>query len=278
MEDMFTALDDLHLQEHGDARERHVWRNVATALPNYEEFWRTLIVLLTNRIDPSIPFGSVWTRLRSTIPQAYEQLAMHNYSLFYYAAVARQSIDGDRRRLASGDYPHPERVFFALQACIENAKHLQYIARDILRGLLIAPELPRHPGHLYKEIGAYRNAFTHDPVLGRAVDHGRELLPSPELLPRRGRPLLWRDVAAIPSGHMIDCIECEDRCWQGLTTFFQTQWAALTDVFVQARQYPKFLADLGLAAFLPIRLISNTASLAGPSAASGTIIARSDIS
>ena len=64
MIDTFTGLDVLNIGDHGDARERDIWPTVATALSQYEPFWRTLIVLLTNRIEPNIPVGPKRIRLR----------------------------------------------------------------------------------------------------------------------------------------------------------------------------------------------------------------------
>ena len=275
MKDPFAASSGLHLREHGDARERHVWPGVSVALSQYEQFWRTLIVLLTNRIDPKVPRGPAWIRIRSTIPSEYEQLAMHNYSLLYYAAEARQGIREDRRRVAAGKYPRPERVFIMLQICVERAVDLQRIAREILCALAIRHKLPRHPKSLYEAIGAYRNAFAHDPILGRAIAHGREMLPPRERLPKKGRPLLWRVTADMPANCMVDGIAHQEQLWQELANFLQEQWASLAKAFLEARQQPKFVTDLGLAAFLPIR-VPNAASPSTPRAASGTIIARSD--
>lgn len=207
MDQHFVALDNLALENHGDARERQVWPTVSAHLSQYERFWRTLIVLLTNRINPQIPVGPEWVRLRPNIPREYEILAMNNYSLFYYAATAREATDNDRRRVAGGKHPRPERVFFALQSCVDNAKELQKTARDILRDLGTRPELPKHPETLYRAIGAYRNAFTHNPLLGRAITHGRELLPPQAYLPKKRQPLLWSEVAQIPAKCMIDGLQ-----------------------------------------------------------------------
>jgi hypothetical protein len=125
MEDTFTALNVLNIRNHGDARERDTWPTVADALSQYEQFWRTLVVLLTNRIVPNISDDTPeWIRLRSTIPCAYERLVMHNYSLFYFAATARQAINEDRERREAGGYPRPEGVFFALYASVEHAQGL----------------------------------------------------------------------------------------------------------------------------------------------------------
>lgn len=277
MADRFSGLSVLTIAAHGDAREQDVWGDVASTLSNYETFWREFIVLLTNRITTVATPD--WIRLRATIPADYERLAMHNYSLFYYAATAWRAIADDRRRLAAGAYPHPERFFAAMQACVEHAKPLQELARDILRSVGVdKPKFPKHPQDLYGTIGAYRNAFAHNPVLGRGVHQGRDLLPPLRLLPKKGSPMLWRDAATIPAAEMIDGITLEEELWQRLAEFLQAQWASLAEAFIEARNHDKFIEDLGLNGFLPIRCAPSAASLAGPVGASGTvIIARSDV-
>jgi hypothetical protein len=277
MTDDYSGLAVLTLACHGDARERDVWRDVAGTLSDYEMFWREFIVLLTNRIVPGVATGPQWIRLRQSIPVEYEQLAMHNYSLFYYAATAWRAIEHDRKRLASGEYPHPERIFTAMQSCVEQAKPLQTLARNILRRVGVdRPELPKHPQDLYETVGTYRNAFAHDPVLGRAVDHGRELLPPKDRLPKNGSPLLWRDAAAIPTAEMIDSLSFESDLWRQLAQFLQTQWKALAEAFVEGREHDTFVQDLGLRRVLPIRCEPIAPSLVGPLAASGIIVAHSD--
>jgi hypothetical protein len=277
MVDDFSDLSVLTIAAHGDARERDVWPSVAGTLSNYELFWRELIVLLTNRIVPVAATGPDWIRLRAKIPPEYERLAMHNYSLFYYAATARRAIDDDRKRLGSGAYPHPERIFTAMQACVEQAQPLLILARKVLRQIGIGrPKFPKHPQDLYETIGAYRNAFAHDPVLGRAVDQGRELLPPQHRLPKDKNPLLWSDAAAIPTAEMVDGLKLEEDLYQQLSNFLQALWKSLAMVFIEARQYEQFIEDLGLKGLLPIRCAS-IPSLAGPIGASGAIVvARSD--
>jgi hypothetical protein len=279
MTDNFAELNGFNLLTHGDAREQDLWPTVASALSNYELFWRNLIVLLTNRIERGISFGgSEWIQARATIPSEYERLAMHNYSLFYFAARARQAIYEDRQRLASGNYPHPEIVFFTLQACVEHAKALHGLAESILHDLGVGWTLPNQPEDLYQTIGLYRNALTHDPLLGRAIDQGREWLPRKRWLPKMGEEfLLWRDTAPIPMDEMIDLLDLEEQHWTEISAFLQKHWGALTMAFVKARECDKFITDLGLIDLLPIRcttpnitLWTNTTS-GTTSAASGCI-------
>jgi hypothetical protein len=276
--DDFASLDGLKLGDHGDARERNLWPTVAKPLSNYETFWRTLIVLLTNRIEPTIKADDPeWIRLRPAIPCAYERLTMHNYSLFYCMARARQAIEEDRRHLTSGSYPHPEIAFFRLQAAVEHAQELQRIARDeILCDLGIGLRVKPGPGPIYPTICKYRNAFTHDPVLGRAIDQGRELLPPENRLPEgRKNYLLWRDIANIPANEMVDGLCLQEQLWQHLSAFLQRLWRSLTEAFLQARQCDKFLAALGLSPLLPIRCTPVILSHAATAAPSGTVQATS---
>jgi hypothetical protein len=276
MHNDFAGLDGLNIRDHGDARERDVWPAVSAGLSGYELFWRAFIALLTNRVVPGLGAGPEWIRLRAGIPREYEQLAMHNYSLFYFAATARRSIDENRQFLLAGAYPHPERTFFALQASVEQAKELQNQARKLLLALGMKVKLPKHPESLYQSIRSYRNAFTHDPVLGRAVGHGRELLPPHDRLPQDGSPFLWSDAARIPAGEMIDGSVLENEIWQEFSIFLQTQWTVLMEAFVEVRQNAKFRADLDLATLLPICNVPPALSLAGSRAASGDFVARSD--
>jgi len=72
------------------------------------------------------------------------------------------------------------------------------------------------------------------------------------------------------------CLDLGTRVWHDLAGYLQDLWKSLVTAFVAARQHPKFLADLGLGQFLPIRE-PVAASVVGPPAASGTnVVARSD--
>jgi hypothetical protein len=75
---------------------------------------------------------------------------------------------------------------------------------------------------------------------------------------------------------MIDGHELENRLWLGLADSLQKLWLTLTEEFVRAQEVEQFRSDLGLAPLLPIRRPPESASLRGPMAASGVIIARSD--
>jgi hypothetical protein len=47
----FDELSAFQLADQGDRRERRLWALVSGELSEYEVFWRTLIVPLTNRVE-----------------------------------------------------------------------------------------------------------------------------------------------------------------------------------------------------------------------------------
>jgi hypothetical protein len=47
----FANLEQLRLLDHGDAIERFYWPKVSRAISEYEDFWKTFVVLLTNRVN-----------------------------------------------------------------------------------------------------------------------------------------------------------------------------------------------------------------------------------
>lgn len=269
MPDPYIALEQLNISDHGDARERHVWPLVSELLSEYEAFWRVLIVLLTNRVRPELNGSPEWIRLRPTIPVHYEKLAMHNYSLLYYMANARHEINQDQNRLKSGEFPCPEKVFFALQASVEQSKHLLESARNILARIGVYDRFPKHPEDLYQTIGLYRNALAHDPVLGRSIDSGRHLFPRQAHLKRK-QPLLWRETEHIPADEMVDLLWLEEQIWLDFATFLQELWRSLAAAFRKARVSPNFVSDIGLPAGLPVSESTVLLSVTNPFAASGT--------
>src|SRR5207247_10913147 len=90
------------------------------------------------------------------------------------------------------------RPSFSLSAPARRMRAHSELRRFVFIGAIKIGLTPEPPGP-NKTIRTYRNAFTHNPVLGRAVSHGRELLPPEAKLPTRTRPLLWRDIEKIPA-------------------------------------------------------------------------------
>ena len=175
-----------------------------------------------------------------------------NYSALYYAASAAEQMKENDARIASERHHRPELVFLYLEICIENAKRLQGTARVLLAGLGVKCKLPKHPDACYQMVGAYRNAFTHDPVLGRAVTHGRELVPPPDMLPRTRRKddfLRWSDTERIPTDQMVDCSKCQEELWEKLSDFLQDTWGTLASAFMTARTKDEFIQDVSLSAY-----------------------------
>lgn len=264
----YRVADTLNVADHGDARERCIWTVSSGPLSEYETFWRALIVLLTNRIRDDLQGNPNWIRLRDEIPEQYERVAMHNYSLFYYMANARREITEELNRLTSREFPRPENVFFALQASVEQLKALVVVARGILSGLGINDKFPKQPEALYETIGVYRNAFTHDPMLGRSISSGRERVP-PQARLKHKSALLWRESSNIPDDEMIDLLHLEEQLWQKFALFLQEEWRFLAATFRKARNNPKFAVDLGLTAEIDIVNLKIPVSVTNPVAASG---------
>lgn len=272
----FQELDQLRLNSHGDSREIEMWLYVSDRLSNYERFWRTFVVLLTNRVDPKFQLGTAeWIRMRSGLPREFEDFAMRNYSVYYYAAATTEHIKLNRELLAQGRHCRPELTFALLQICLDNCKAWQSLARDILRRFSVNPRLPKYPEDWYRIVGIYRNAFLHDPILGRAVSHGRECVPPPEKLPRGRKKtdfIRWSEIEHIPTAEMVDCLELLDKIWDGVTSFLQNSWDVLTNAFTQIRTLDTFIEAVGLTRLLPIRLNLGGLSTAVPFAASGAVI------
>jgi hypothetical protein len=278
MQSDYAALDQLNIRDHGDAHEQSAWHRVAISLSHYESFWRTLIVLLTNRIVPVPTDRTTWIRLRDGMPRDYEQLAMQNYSVFQYASRAHDSLAEDRQALAEGRHPHPERFFSSLKSATEQAKSLRNLSLVLLFSLGIRWKFSKQPEDLYQIVGKYRNAFAHHPVLGRGVRQSRELLPPPDRLPDEGKSVLWSDIASIPESEMIDGLDLAQRLLDKFEVFIQKEWNDLSAAFMEARSKPKFQSDLALGPLLPIRIVFPTSVSAGLPGASGSIVlARSNV-
>jgi hypothetical protein len=117
----------------------------------------------------------------------------------------------------------------------------------------------------------HRDAFTHDPLLGRAIDRGQELLPPENRLPKeQNKYPLWREIATIPVSEMVNGLKLEEDLWQRLSAFLQRLWQSLTKAFLQARECNAFIADLGLADLFPIRSAPLTTLTMGASGTSET--------
>lgn len=271
----FTNLDQLRLVDHGDAVERHYWPTVSNSLSEYETFWKTFIVLLTNRVDPFA--DKDWIMLRTGLSETYESLLIASYSTFYHCVVAHAQIEIGRKAKAERGFNHPELFFFSAKACLENLQALHSQAGRLLRGPAIKLSLPKSPDDLIHAITFYRDVFTHRGHLGRGSQHGRDLIPKLRHLPesKKDPHRLWSYTMALDAQEMTDALDYQSELWEKLGEYLQGMWKGLTDAFVLYRLDDTFVKDAGLAAFLPIypSIAGNVMpSLANSLQASGTMI------
>jgi hypothetical protein len=270
----FDDLKQFELARHGDSLERFYWKSVSGVIPSYQTFWRTFIVLLTNRIDPQASRN--WIRLRAGIPEPYERLLMANYSVFYDMVVSRAQIEAGKDALSREGFYHGEPFFFYAKACQENFDSLKSCAQKILIEAGVRKKIPGIPDNpLMAEITAYRNVVAHRPVLGRGIQHGRDMILKYDHLPRSGEPdFTWSGSEAIPGKPMTDLIALQTRLWTELAACLEKAWAALATGFEQFRVTDTFIRAANVNPFLPIRMtIEETAvpSMINPVPASGQL-------
>lgn len=175
-----------NLLQHGDRYERLWWPLLKNDFPEYERFWVSHIIPVTNRIDATIAqSGPKWTGFRDDphISDDLEVMARAHYSSFYFLARANLLVTCE---------PHIyfEDAFSLLAAATENANRFVKVWQ---RGLTQDLNLTKSP--LYgidvlswpavKGIDDYRNVLLHGPVLGRAHYLNSEFLPKREHLPKR---------------------------------------------------------------------------------------------
>ena len=184
----FTNLDQLRLLDHGDALERYYWAAVSKSLSEYEFFWKSFIVLLTNRVDPLA--GNDWIMLRSGLSEEYESLLIANYSVFYHCVVAHAQIEIGRQTKDKCGFNHPELFFFSAKACLDSLQALQAQAGKCLRDAGLQLSFPKSPDDLIRAITFYRNVFTHRGHLGRGSYHDRDLIPKLKHLPESKKILI----------------------------------------------------------------------------------------
>ena len=272
----FRDLQQFRLSDHGDARERAIWPSVSSRLSNYEKFWQTFVVLLTNRVDPKCLGSDEWIRLRPGLPRQYEDLAMSNYSALYYAASAAEQMRENDARIESGRHYRPELVFFYLGSCIENAKKLRGTARLVLGRIGVKCELPKHPDAtrllLPTEMPLRMTRFLDVPQRTAETDSAAGYVAKN----KKDDFLRWSDSEKIPTEQMVDCSKCQEELWTKLSDFLQDTWGSLAGAFMTARTQDEFIKDVNLSALLPIRVLLGNLHTTSPFSASGTIIHGND--
>jgi hypothetical protein len=263
----FLNLRKFDLQNSGDARERSYWPQVCSLIPGYETFWREFVILLTERIDPNAPAGSV--RLRTNLPEPYERLLMANYSTFTAFAATVADMHLEKTALQRGDLLQPEVFFFQACRCLDMYKELRSHVAALFTKRGISVRFGVVSERSDARIRRYRNVFTHDAYLGRGNDHGRELVVSKDHLPTKGTPLLWSKIATYPKNEMVRLDDLQEQICKELASVLEPTWQSLTRAGTELRVMDDFLEDTGLLTMLPIGASAQpTASV--PISASGT--------
>lgn len=206
-------------------------------------------------------------------------LAMHHYSVFYYFARAAQ-------RLRSEEYIYPEDVFSLLDSCGDSVREFFSKTKQLLKRVGgSVPPLPTQKKDMYLEEGPgkktkeaergcfvevqrYRDAILHNPVIGRAVDVKRELLPRREVLDRVKHS--WREAGRLRPEELIDSRDLFSRLQSEISSFLEFHWKKIISALDMVRDSDVFLKEIGLTTFSLPASPKEFGSTAQPFSASGT--------
>ena len=251
----YLHLATYNLETHGDSRERVLWSTMRDRLPEYETLWREFIVLLTNRVNPAVPCDcEQWIRIRDDVRPELETIAMASYSAFYFLGRAWAEVQQEVGKMPIVDSFCPEDVFALLDSSAENRRGLLMASKKFLsKWTLWNDSLCRceQKPTCLRAIRDYRNAFLHNPVLGRAASRSRELIPKPEIVKQVCRS--WRKASQLPESKLVDVREKENDLWNELADHMRGCWRSLAETFISARQVEEFPKLLGIESFFPIR-------------------------
>ena len=88
---LLNTIANLHLATDGDPQEQRDWPIVNEHFPNYERFWRDLVVPMTTRIE--IPVGSPGRhKRRAGVADDLWRVSYLNYSLFLHLTQASDHL------------------------------------------------------------------------------------------------------------------------------------------------------------------------------------------
>jgi hypothetical protein len=192
---------DFNLRQHGDPYEKLWWPLLEHEFQEYEPFWNSHIVPLTNRIDPGIcETDRQWISLREdpSIDQTVEQMAMSQYSTFYFLSRASSIILFE---------PHVyiEDAVLFLDLSVSNLIGFVKSSSKVFAKLGIPPDDLRLDDNsdVRRAIRRYRNAFSHAPRIGRAHHVPPEYIPKSEYIPEHNGQdrHSWRSI----QGLQADC-------------------------------------------------------------------------
>jgi len=220
-------LDGYHLSEHGDETEKEFWPFLSDGFPAYELLWRQLIVPLTKRVDPRVLSSSPeWIQLRTEVPPVYEKISMRQYSAFYFLGRAAKRFAQEK----AGAVKHPEDIFFLLQAVKENFNCFRQLIDALGKSFGIAPIFTTAVNDLppFHEVSEYRNAFLHNPVIGRAVDGDRMYLPKWNKSggPLRRAMVSWRAAQRLLPEDLINTADLLERLINEVRNSLEDAWRA----------------------------------------------------
>lgn len=264
----FRYLDSFNILSHGDPFERGAWHLVSKEFPNYEVFWRKYIVILTNRVDTSVPASSPqWILTREGVPDEYEKMAMCHYSIFCHLVRAIEGMEGT---------PHAsiEDTFYLLDSCCDNVCLFFQSINRIVYNLggpdnLMPTQKNRFPD-VVGEIADYRNTMLHNPLIGRVQGETGEFVPKRAFL--NAVKFSWRKAHRLTQEQMINSRELLSTLRAQLLQYLQEQWGTIVKVLDGLRAKPKYKQIMRVDRFLHVLAPEVTVTFTQPHAASGTLV------
>jgi hypothetical protein len=215
-----------NLTQHGDPYEKLWWPKLRHEFAEYEEFWKSHIVPLTNRIDPK--FQSFikqpppveltdehreWVAIRDDpkLDSCVEKMAMAQYSVFYYFARASLTLeDGDWNAPVSQRQVYVEDTVLLLDLSQKNLKSLLEAAEDVFNKLQVTAGHLNNLSKLKPPVRAilrYRNALAHTPRLSRIHDAPEGHIPKWDKISVDANGDLshsWRSMQKLPKADFVE--------------------------------------------------------------------------
>lgn len=240
-----TSWDKFNLLEHGDHYEKLWWPKVKDDFPEWEKFWAHHVVPLTNRVDNTKTKRDRKKLLlrddKSIDSELLEPVIMRNYSVFYYLGRAKNAIEQV--------HLFPEDVFIFLRAATENVEDFLGRINRLCKELHIEDSLVPKWGDIeanqtVRAIKSYREAYSHDPKLGRNpfVDH--ECIPKIKHL--RKAKMSWTYVQNLPDECFEDSRSYLNELFTDLMILLNPVWGTTTELLDSCRTSEFYLKIYGL--------------------------------
>lgn len=261
------------IQSHGDMYEQRFYPYLAALFPNYEAFWRDVIVPMTMRdID-----GQVW--LRPGVARDLELLSMSHYSCYYHLGVAHELLTllNERPYLCDDSFLHLEAALALvdrfLRDCGKVWRDLFSTPRDHFFTTLRTDNWRSKKScfdALSVEVGLYRNAIAHDPKLGQIVVRadGTIWIPRSNKLPRNNPPT-WSEIASFKFPDEFEDLKVlVDRLKTEVPNAINDLWPEILDEFLklsQTNEDYQMMACIGKFQPSSIQVVTATVGVAYPS-------------